>query len=80
MSLKNIHKITESKGDNRSAPILGFNLLPATLLLPKWHWNGRMAETAARLTDEILPAVPVRQWVPSTPFEIRYRPAWDGNW
>jgi len=39
-----------------------------------------MADTAARLTDEILPAIPVRQWVLSTPFEIRYRPAWDGNW
>ena len=38
-----------------------------------------MVETAARLTDEILPAVPVRQWVLSMPFEIRYRLAWDGK-
>ena len=38
-----------------------------------------MADTAARLTDEILPAVPVRQWVLSMPFEIRYRLAWDGK-
>ena len=38
-----------------------------------------MVDTAARLTDEILPAVPVRQWVLSMPFEIRYRLAWDGK-
>jgi hypothetical protein len=39
----------------------------------------RMVDTAARLTDEILPAVAVRQWVLSMPFEIRYRLAWDGG-
>ena len=39
----------------------------------------RMVDTAARLTDEILPRVPVRQWVLSLPFEIRYRLAWDGE-
>ena len=38
-----------------------------------------MVDAAARLTDEILPAVPVRQWVLSMPFEIRYRLAWDGK-
>ena len=38
-----------------------------------------MADTAARLTDEILPRVPVRQWVLSLSFEIRYRLAWDGK-
>jgi len=38
----------------------------------------RMADTAARLTEEVLPLVPVRQWVLSFPFEIRYRLAWDG--
>ncbi len=37
-----------------------------------------MADTAARLTEEVLPLVPVRQWVLSFPFEIRYRLAWDG--
>jgi hypothetical protein len=37
----------------------------------------RMADTAARLTDEVLPRVPVRQWVLSLPYEIRYRLAWD---
>ncbi len=37
-----------------------------------------MADTAARLTDEVLPKVPVRQWVLSLPYEIRYRLAWDG--
>ncbi|MBI92615.1 MAG: hypothetical protein CME05_05305 [Gemmatimonadaceae bacterium] len=37
----------------------------------------RMAVTAARLTKEVLPLVPVRQWVLSS-VEIRYRLAWDG--
>jgi len=27
----------------------------------------------------VLPKVPVRQWVLSLPFEIRYRLAWDGE-
>ena len=32
----------------------------------------RMVDTAARLVEAVLP-VPVRQWVLSLPFEIRYR-------
>ena len=40
----------------------------------------RMADTAARLVDEVLPRVPVRQWVLSLPYEIRYRLAYDGEW
>ena len=40
----------------------------------------RMADTAARLVDEVLPRVPVRQWVLSFPYEIRYRLAYDGEW
>ena len=32
----------------------------------------RMVDTAARLVDEVLPHVPVRQFVLSLPFEIRY--------
>ena len=39
----------------------------------------RMADTAARLTEEVFPAAPVRQWVLSFPYEIRYRLAWDGE-
>jgi len=39
----------------------------------------RMADTAARLVEEVLPVIPVRQWVLSFPFEIRYRLAWDGQ-
>ena len=39
----------------------------------------RMADTAARLTEEVLPKVPVRQFVLSLPFEVRYRLAWDGE-
>ena len=37
----------------------------------------RMTERAAHLIDHILPRVPVRQWVLSLPFELRYRLAWD---
>ena len=32
----------------------------------------RMAETAALLSDEVFPAVPLRQWVISFPFALRY--------
>ena len=32
----------------------------------------RMAETAALLSDEVFPAVPLRQWVISFPFTLRY--------
>ena len=39
-----------------------------------------MADTAARLVDEVLPRVPVRQWVLGFPYEIRYRLAYDGEW
>ena len=38
----------------------------------------RMADTAARLADQIFTRVPVRQWVLSFPIEIRYRLAYDG--
>jgi hypothetical protein len=36
-----------------------------------------MAETAAHLVDRVLPAVPMRQWVLSLPFPLRYRLAYD---
>jgi hypothetical protein len=37
----------------------------------------RMAERAAHLVDHVLPAVPIRQWVLSLPFRLRYVLAWD---
>jgi hypothetical protein len=37
----------------------------------------RMAETAAHLVDSVLPAVPIRQWVLTLPFPLRYRLAYD---
>ena len=40
----------------------------------------RMADTAAHLVDEVLPRAPVRQWVLSFPYEMRYRLAYDGEW
>jgi hypothetical protein len=37
----------------------------------------RMAERAAHLVDHVLPDVPVRQWVLSLPYRVRYQLAWD---
>lgn len=37
----------------------------------------RMADTAAHLVDNVFPQVPVRQWVLSLPFEVRYRLSYD---
>jgi hypothetical protein len=37
----------------------------------------RMADTAAHLVDRVLPAVPVRQWVLTLPYPLRYRCAYD---
>ncbi len=37
-----------------------------------------MADTAAHLVDRVIPPVPVRQWVLSLPFALRYRVAFDG--
>lgn len=39
----------------------------------------RMANTAAHLVDRVLPAVPVRQWVLSLPFELRRLAAFDAK-
>jgi hypothetical protein len=36
----------------------------------------RMAERAAHLVDRVLPDVPIRQWVLSVPYRLRYRLAW----
>jgi hypothetical protein len=36
-----------------------------------------MADTAAHLVDRVFPQVPVRQWVLSLPFALRYRLAYD---
>jgi len=36
-----------------------------------------MADTAAHLVDRVFPRVPVRQWVLSLPFGLRYRLAHD---
>jgi hypothetical protein len=36
-----------------------------------------MADTAAHLVDAVLPAVPIRQWVLTVPFPLRYRLAYD---
>lgn len=38
-----------------------------------------MADTASHLVDHVLPIVPVRQWVLSTPFALRYKMAYDAR-
>ena len=38
-----------------------------------------MADTAAHLVDRVFPHVPVRQWVLSLPFALRYRLAYDAQ-
>jgi len=38
-----------------------------------------MAETAAHLVDHVLPPVPVRQWVLTLPFALRYLVAFDAD-
>ena len=38
-----------------------------------------MPDTAAHLVDRVLPEVPVRQWVLSLPFALRYRLAFDAR-
>jgi Putative transposase/Transposase zinc-binding domain len=41
-------------------------------------WGGRrMTERAAHLVDEVLPGVPVRQWVLTVPDRLRYQMAWN---
>ena len=36
-----------------------------------------MTERAARWVDEVVPPVPVRQWVLTLPYRLRYLLAWD---
>jgi len=36
-----------------------------------------MTERAAHLVDEVVPPVPVRQWVLTLPYRLRYLLAWD---
>ena len=36
-----------------------------------------MAERSAHLIDAVLPQVPIRQWVLSLPFRLRYALAWN---
>jgi len=39
----------------------------------------RMADTAAHLVDRVLPEVPIRQWVFTLPYPLRYRCAYDAK-
>ncbi|HAM56618.1 MAG TPA: hypothetical protein DCQ64_14980, partial [Candidatus Rokubacteria bacterium] len=44
---------------------------------PSCGGGRRMTERAAHLVDAVLPGVPVRQWVLTMPYRLRYRMAWD---
>ncbi len=39
----------------------------------------RMSDTAGRLTDEVIPEIPTRQWVLSLPVPLRYLVAYDND-
>ncbi len=39
----------------------------------------RMADSAAHLVEHVLPEVPVRQWVLTLPYPLRYRCAWNAR-
>ena len=39
----------------------------------------RMADTAAHLVDCVLPEVPIRQWVLTLPYPLRYRCAYNAR-
>jgi hypothetical protein len=41
------------------------------------RFGRRMSERAAHLVDSVLPRVPVRQWVLTVPYGLRYRMAHD---
>jgi hypothetical protein len=38
-----------------------------------------MADSDAHLVDRVMPAVPVRQWVLSLPYSLRFRAAFDSK-
>ena len=38
-----------------------------------------MADTAAHLVDRVLPELPIRQWVLTLPYPLRYRCAYDAK-
>ena len=39
----------------------------------------RMVETAAHLVDRVLPDMPIRQWLVTSPYRLRYRYAWNAG-
>jgi len=49
-------------------------MAPLTLIV---HYAARVAERAAHLLDHVFPDVPVRQWVLSLRYGMRYQLAWN---
>ena len=51
--------------------------LQRTPLVSELCGGRRMTERAAHLVDAVLPWVPVRQWVLTVPYRLRYQMAWN---
>src|SRR5207247_9887112 len=64
----------ESCGKDRLLPLSckGRSVCPSC-------YGRRMVDTAAHLVDRVFPRVPVRQWVLSLPYALRYRLAYDAS-
>lgn len=58
--------------DGRRVLLQGAGLLPIV-------WGRRMSALAAQLVDRVIPHVPVRQWVLSLPWLLRYQLAFDAG-
>ena len=52
-------------------------LLVQTTALLSELWRPPHGEQAAHLVDHVLPPVPVRQWVLTLPYRLRYLLAWN---
>src|SRR3989449_2180805 len=63
----------------RSLPLRGSNSLFLARSVCLSCCGRRMVDTAAHLADRVFPRVPVRQWVLSLPFALRYRLAYDST-
>jgi hypothetical protein len=58
--------------------VLAFSCCKGRALCPSCGGR-RMADTAAYMVDCVLPEVPMRQWVLTLPYPLRYRCAWDAK-
>ena len=66
---------TEKYGETRILPAR----IPARLIARPDRSSRNRADTAAQLVDRVLPEVPIRQWVLTLPYPLRYRCAYDSK-